>query len=182
MKGDDIHLNGIISNRDAIGLLEIIHQCVLCTNEEQFRKIERNLRSLITYEYAISVGEIGGNGALKAYDVLNLSYPSEWIAMYIARQEHRCDPILRANYQNFRLQYFEDSLKQYYYPKKSKAVANDFGIVDGYVYGVRNHAGTEDSMFCFAGRRIARDKIRGWKSFWNLSYRICIKRSGGFRT
>lgn len=152
-------LKDLITKRDAIALLELIHECVSCDDEERFRVIIGKMQALFSHDYAISVmAETGKDGILKSYDAMNLSYPSEWIAMYIAQREHEHDPVLRANYQNFRLQYFEDILKQYDYPKDRKAVANDFGIVDGYVHGVRYPSGCGGSMFCFAGRKMDRDK------------------------
>ena len=159
MQGKILNLHDVVSHRDAVALLETIHLCSGCRNEEQYRIIINKLHDLISYDYAISVvADINRDGTLNAYDAMNLGYPSEWIAMYIAHRERERDPILRANYQNFRLQYFQEVLKRYEHPKEFKATAYDFGIKDGYVHGIKNHSGARGSMFCFAGRRIDRDK------------------------
>ena len=147
-----------LSKRDAISLLELIHKSTSCADEKDFRDIFESLKGLFAHDYAIcTLAGIGSNGAIQSYDAINLSYPSEWIARYIAQQEHRVDPIIKANFTRYRLQYFGDILREFCYPKKNAAVANDFGIVDGYVHGLRNDRGTAATMFCFAGRWIERD-------------------------
>ena len=147
-----------LSKRDAISLLELIHKSTLCADEKDFRDIFESLKSLFAHDYAIcALAGMGSNGTIQSYDAINFSYPGEWIARYIEQQEHRVDPILKSNFTRYRLQYFGDILREFYYPQKSAAVANDFGIVDGYVHGFRNSRNTAGSMFCFAGRRIERD-------------------------
>ncbi len=154
-----MQLHQQLSKNDAITVLEMIYACAFCDNEEKFRGVMNGLPSLFQHDYSVvAAAQFGDNGVMKSYDAINVSYPSEWIARYAAQNEHKLDPVFRAHCQDYRLQYFSDILARYSYPKKNRAVAIDFGIVDGYVHGFRNTSGTQGSMLCFAGRKVERDE------------------------
>ncbi len=112
-----MHLYRHLSKNDAITILEMIHSCSFCDSEEKFRGIMDRIPSLFRYDYSVgAAAQFGENGQIKSYDAVNMSYPSEWIARYIALSEHKRDPIFKANFQNYRLQYFKDILARYGFP------------------------------------------------------------------
>ncbi len=159
MKMQSSGLHEVLSRSDAVSLLELIHACTTCADELAFREIMGRTGALLPHDYSIAVlaGRNGGSSDA-FYDAINVSYPSEWIAMYIAQREHERDPIFRANFRSFKLQYFGDILECAECPKDRRAVANDFGIVEGYVNGIRDHNNTAGSMICFSGRKVARER------------------------
>ncbi len=94
-----MQLHQQLSKNDAITILEMIHTCTLCDSEENFRGIMNRLPSLFRHDYSIiAAAQFGDDGLMMSYDAINISYPSEWIARYIALSEHKLDPVFRAHF------------------------------------------------------------------------------------
>lgn len=145
----------LLSKQDAICLLELIHKSLSCTIEDDLRELMRRLSSLIPYGFAIcGLAKIDNNGMLKSYEVVNISYPNEWLDLYITRKYHQIDPIIKENFTNFRLQYWTDTYKTNAPPKGFLSLAEDFGLKEGYTHGIRNQKGTEGSLFSISGKSI----------------------------
>ncbi len=107
----------LLTKQDLISLLELIHSSLSCTSEKSLRALMSRLNSLIQYNYSLCVlAEADRNGSM-SYDAINISYPAEWLELYIVRNFKQIDPILIENYKKFDLQYFDDTFKQYGCPK-----------------------------------------------------------------
>lgn len=152
-----MHLKQCLSKQDAVSLLELIHAATLCASEQDFRDIMTKLKLLMPHDYAIAaVAQSDGDHRIKSYDAINISYPSEWLSLYVQGNEHLGDPTLQANFSSFRVMYLADILKKWKNPNEFLSVTYDFGIKTGYVNGVANFSKAKGSMFCFTGRRVDR--------------------------
>ncbi|MBI5199011.1 MAG: LuxR family transcriptional regulator [Nitrospirae bacterium] len=111
------------------------------------------LNCLIPYDFAIcGLAKMNYNSMIKSYDIINISYPAEWLDLYIRRKFHQIDPIVKENFSNFRLQYWADTYKRYSPPKDFLCRAEDFGLKEGYTSGVRNPQGSRGSLFSIADK------------------------------
>ncbi|MBI1810426.1 MAG: autoinducer binding domain-containing protein [Nitrospirae bacterium] len=150
-----MHLKNLLSKNDAICLLELIQKSFLCSKEEDLRNLISDLKMLIPYDHAVCLlGKKGINDNVSSYDALNVSFPSEWFDLYVMKDFHKIDPVVKENFTSFALQYWADTYKKYETPKNFIMAAEDFDLKRGYSYGIKNYRGTEGSLFSFAGNSI----------------------------
>jgi len=132
-------------------LLELIHASLSCTKEEGLIQLMNRLGSLISFDYAIcGLGKIDDTGKIESYGIINVSYPSEWLELYITKEYHQIDPIVKENFTHFRLQYWADTYKMNPPPKVFVSLAEDFGLKRGYTNGIKDCKG--GSLFSIAGK------------------------------
>jgi LuxR family transcriptional regulator, quorum-sensing system regulator CviR len=151
-------LGKYLSKVDAISLLELINSCVSCSDEKEFRRIMTETGSLLSYDFALTGLVSQRNSGLTSLRRINISYPAEWLDIYITNDWIQTDPTVRANFMRHTLQYLEDILKGIDVPKSIVAVTNDFGILTGYVHGLWVGNSNTSSQFCFSGRAMKREK------------------------
>mgnify|MGYP001559702632 FL=1 len=150
-----MHLKNLLSKNDAICLLELIQKSFLCSKEEDLRNLISDLKILIPFDHAVCLlGKKGISDNVSSYNALNVSFPSEWFDLYVMKNFHKIDPIVKENFLSFALQYWADTYKKYNPPKDFIMAAEDFDLKKGYSYGIRNYRGTEGSLFSFAGNSI----------------------------
>jgi DNA-binding CsgD family transcriptional regulator len=154
MTKSDIHN---LSQRDACSLLELIQESLACHELDAFRGLMIRLKKLIAFDFATClVCKKGNDGQIQALDVVNINYPSEWIELYVTRNYQQIDPVLKENFESFRLQYWADTYRKMPPPKEFLSHAQDFGLDRGYTHGVRSFTGEEGSLFSFSGRTVER--------------------------
>ena len=143
-------LGSFLSREDAYCLLELIQQSLSCDNEKSLRDIISQLRVLIPYNFAIcGFAKIDLNNKINSYDIINFNYPDEWVEIYINKDYHNVDPIVKENFSNFKPQYWVDTYKKYNPPKEFIFLAEDFGLKKGYAYGIKDKD-NKGSIFSFA--------------------------------
>jgi Autoinducer binding domain len=150
-----------LSKQDALILLEMIHESLACSSEDEIRNVMSKLSDLIPYQAALSCrSKISANGAVESMQVVNVDYPAEYIVELGKRGLVVKDPIVIENFKSFKLQYWADTLKQQgEFPDdmhEISSLAEDFGFHKvrsgcGYGHGVRNLKRTEGSFFCYHG-------------------------------
>jgi DNA-binding CsgD family transcriptional regulator len=119
------------------------------------REIVRRLTYLIPHDFAITgFAKIDGNGKLESYNIINISYPAEWLNLYFTRKYYQVDPIVKENFTKFRLQYWTDTYKTNAPPKEFLSTAQDFGLENGYTIGIGNLNGTKGSLMSISGKSV----------------------------
>lgn len=142
----------ILSKRDALRLLDIIHTSLSCTNEAAFRKLLTEVKVLVPFDYAIgTLASKAGKNPVAQFDMVNISYPAEWLCRYVQKNYLLMDPIIKENFAHYPVQYWQDTYRKYNPPKKFIKEAEDFGLRKGYSAGQGNFNGTQGSIFSFAG-------------------------------
>jgi DNA-binding CsgD family transcriptional regulator len=149
------NIGGVLAKTDAICLLELIHSSLFCTTEQDFRKLILDAKKLISFDHAACLmGTKSRSHALTRYELINISYPDEWLYYYVTKNYHLVDPIVKENFTNYSLQYWHDTYKKFDAPRQFVMEAEDFGLRKGYSIGQRNLNATEGSLFSFAGKNI----------------------------
>lgn len=147
--------NKLLSKRDAITLLELIHTSLLCSNEEDFKGLVNRLHEVISYDFAISgLAKSDDYGKVVSYKIINISYPVEWLDVYTSKNLYDIDSVIKENFTNFRLQRWKDTFKKYLTPKEFLYHAEDFGLQDGFSHGQKNPADNRGSIFTLSGNSI----------------------------
>lgn len=145
-------LNNILPKYDADMTLSIISDSISVTTEKDFKALVRMSQKIIPFDYMTScVGLIDTNGLSNDFGVFNVSYPEEWLSLYLEKEFNKLDPLVFLNFTQFKLQIWDKTYRLYTPPKNLRHTASDFGLKNGYTHGVRNHKATEGSLFSFAG-------------------------------
>ena len=142
----------VFSKYDANMTLAVIGESLSCASEKDFLKLIKMSQKIIPFDYMTScIGLIGANGLSDNFGVLNVSYPKEWMDLYLEKGFNKLDPVVFYNFSRFKLQTWNNTYKLYNPPKILLNTASDFGLENGYTHGMRNKKGTEGSLFSFAG-------------------------------
>jgi len=144
--------NKLLSKRDAVTLLELIHTSLLCSNEEDFKALVNKLHEVISYDFAFSgLGKTDTHGNVVSYKIINVNYPAGWIDVYASKNFYDIDSVVKENFRNFRLQRWKDTFRKRSTPKEFISHAEDFGLQDGFTHGQKNTAGNRGSLLSISG-------------------------------
>jgi DNA-binding CsgD family transcriptional regulator len=143
----------VLSGQDALSLLEVIQASVRCLSEEQLKELILGMRSLLPFDSAICImAKVGcGSEYTGHFDMVNVSFPEEWLDLYLKRDFQLIDPIVEENFSRFEVQYWADTFKKYDTPKYFIDLAHDFNLSDGYACGTMGRGEKEASLFSFGG-------------------------------
>ena len=145
-------LTRLLSKQDTISLLELIQASLACEREEQMEELIHGMHSLLPFDFALCCLAKTENGELTDQcDVINVSYPAEWLDLYFESDFHLIDPVLKENFTNFGVQYWSDTYKKYGSQKEFISLAEDFELKGGYSCGVKDCTQREGSLFSLAG-------------------------------
>lgn len=148
-------LDDILSKRDAILILELIHKTLSCRDEEQFSKIVMSMKELVPFDLALTgLANLDPLRKVKSYNILNVNYPAEWLEVYIIKGYQAIDPVVRENFARFSLQRWKETFTRHKAPRDFLHTAGDFGLTKGYTHGVKSLRGEEGSIFSFSGATI----------------------------
>lgn len=153
-----LELLKLLSKADLVGIIELVDGSVSCADEKDLRGLVEKLARLISFDFfTCGVARKEGETSIGSYEVLNVSYPAEWLELYIARDYQKVDPITKTNFSEFRLQYWADTYRENAPPAQFVSEAKDFGLANGYTLGMRNLKGNKGSLFSLSGRAIKRN-------------------------
>jgi len=148
-----------LSKKDAVDLLEINYKAMHNTDENEFKNLILQLHDLIDFEFAIC-----GRGNPKkdllpkksSYTVVNIKYPEDYLRRYLSKRYHLIDPMIRKVLQAREVQSWRDVRKQCPSGTNESGYveAEEFGLLDGFTYGVCNLFDGDLSCFFFAGKRV----------------------------
>ena len=147
----------LLSKEDALCLLELIYQSLFCKEKTDLSKVIDKLKCLIPFDFALcGFATTDGKGRIRSHEIINITYPSEWLNLYVTKKYYQIDPIVGENFNKFKLQYWTDTYRKNIPPKDFLFNAEDFGLKRGYTYGARNLKGTEGSIFSVSSPSLER--------------------------
>ncbi len=158
MHGNKPSINRMISKKDALHVLDIIHASLSCTNPLEFRKLIYFLKKVLPFDYAVATMAFmpGRCDSASSYELINISYPWPWLDKYLMNKYYLVDPIVKENFGKYGLQYWGDTFSKYRPPKEFIEESGGFDLRNGYSTGQSNIGSTEGSLFSFAGNEVER--------------------------
>lgn len=153
MSNDVLSYPLALTKNCAMSLLEITEKCLHCNSEEDYKAIFILLNKLFPFDNATSgLAELNNNNDVTAYELLNISYPEEWIKIYNKQKFSDIDVIVRHNFSSFTPQYWDNTYKKDKPSQKFISLASDFNIKHGYTFGAKPFGFcTKASLFSFSG-------------------------------
>lgn len=141
-----------VSHNDALKVAELIEQAAAVRSKEEMLDLMLGVRDLVTFEYGISsYVSTNSEGKLERAEAINLTYPMEWLHIYVSRAFYEVDPIFQENFSSFGLQYWGDTFRCRPAPRDFLALAADFRLTRGYSLGLRDACGNGGSLISFSG-------------------------------
>jgi DNA-binding CsgD family transcriptional regulator len=110
------------------------------------------LKRFVDFDSAVCglVGLVDGDFS-NLLEMVNVSYPKEWLRLYIENNYHAVDPIMAYHFKQFKPQVWSETYR------KTKNInstfimtAMDFGLADGVCHGILDDLNTKGSIFSFS--------------------------------
>jgi DNA-binding CsgD family transcriptional regulator len=147
----------LLAQEDILCLLELSEQSLYCKEKNDLLEVFDKLKCLIPFDFAVcGLAKTDSKRRIKSHDMVNISYPDEWIDLYVAQNYYKIDPIVKENFNEFKLQYWADTYRKNRPPNDFLSGAMDFGLKKGYTDGIRNPHGTKGSIFSLSSKSLKR--------------------------
>jgi DNA-binding CsgD family transcriptional regulator len=152
-----------LSKRDLCEILDLTHQTLSCTDHDAFKKNVLDLRDIFPFESSVcAYGNIETALSQKVpqINLLDISYPKGYLDLYFEKQYHKTDAVIfefLANLKPVNWNKLECG-NGFYYPASVTAV--DFGMKDGWTYGVLDIDSMNCSTFFFGNPSFVDGHIR----------------------
>ena len=147
-----------LSKQELLDFMQILHDALLVKCDEDLPPLLLQLSKLIPCEHIIvGIGKTDREGHLQnVVKLINVSYPSEWIAHYQQNDYAKIDPILRLHSQKFETQVWSETFANIKGSKELAFVedAQAYGIGQGITMGQLNVRKSLGSLLSFSGRNM----------------------------
>ncbi|HCA27534.1 MAG TPA: hypothetical protein DEP05_07855 [Betaproteobacteria bacterium] len=147
-----------LGKRDLVFLLEITNRSLSIRTEQEFRELMLSLEHILPLEGVVtglsklSPGKMPGEETR----IINISYPPEWLNLYLENRYLAIDPIVRNHVGQFKPQIWSQTFKTLTSLKEKKffAQAKAFNLDEGLTVGQPCRHTSIASLFSFQGRQI----------------------------
>lgn len=149
-----------LSHAEAVQLLELIHASISCATHEEFLSLFAKLQQLIPFEYAIAVlGNLDRGGDARIVQAVNISYPDEWVSLYLEKNFAPQDTVVQEHFSSFRPFCWADAYARREQSEDILSATRDMNISAGYTYGVQTAAGAPSgSLFSLCNDRMPNEE------------------------
>lgn len=143
-----------LSRKEAVTLLELIEASRSCTDREGLRKLIGSLGDMLSFNMAVcGIARFDSAGAMNDQQIVNISYPEEWLGLYAEQGFAAVDPVVHAHIADFSAKPWSDAYCQWGRPQPFISLAEDFGIRNGYSFGALSPTNGTASIFCLCNSR-----------------------------
>lgn len=147
------------SKSDAIKTLDFISSSLECKKLQSYKSLFSQLQNLFDFTDAVC-----GFGNLKqvllsrtpVYDYLPVHYPDDYLKRYTNKGYHLLDPMFKETVRTRKVENWADVNKRLFSGRKEVVYseAEQFGLVDGFTYGIPDSSYNNWSIFWFAGKKV----------------------------
>ena len=143
-----------LSKNELVSVAEFNYKALSITTAEGLETAIQNLKHLIPYDYAVSAINNVRALKIKIIDVMNISYPPEFLENYFKHSFEHKDPLLDSHIKHFTVQVWSDILNKTDSDPILEHLAGDFNMNEGFVFGMLEPTNHINSFFCFAGTKL----------------------------
>ncbi|MGD9212841.1 MAG: autoinducer binding domain-containing protein [Desulfobacteraceae bacterium] len=141
-------------------LWQFAQKCLIARSSRKIKEIINSVRQFFSYDFAIGIlVNVAETSNVTAIEVVNVSYPKEWINIYKEKSFHKVDPVAKMHLRLFKGQIWSQTYRQE--TRKNHEfirLSNEFGLRDGVSHGIKEAISPHGSIFSFAG--IKRDEMQ----------------------
>ncbi|MBI5584607.1 MAG: autoinducer binding domain-containing protein [Deltaproteobacteria bacterium] len=149
----------VLSKKDILLLFDLISETLTCADRDELKKIILRCRELFPFEFSVAgcsnIRHMLTNPNFES-EVVNISYPPEYLKRYFEKGYHLKDIIIQEYFRTLELVNFSETIEKYAGGKKTNVdlEAEEAGIVDGFIYGIRDLDFSQATSFTFADYHI----------------------------
>lgn len=142
-----------LSSSCALTLLEIASKCLYCNTEDDYLDIFKTLNTVFPFDYSTSgLAELDDKKNVIDYELINISYPEEWLQLYKEKHFSGVDVIVKNNFTTYRPQHWDTTYRRTAPSRKFILLASDFNLKHGYTFGAKPFGlYKRASLFSFSG-------------------------------
>lgn len=142
-----------LPKKELIALFEFITSCLSATDEKHFCNLIEYFKSFVPHDFTVcGIAKVKNQALSDVIDIVNVSYPKEWMALYFKNNFQRIDPIMHTHFSHFKPQIWSKTYQKYPdIDPNFLSMAQDFGLIEGLTYGVMEPGNSIGSLFSFAG-------------------------------
>lgn len=142
-----------MTKKDLFNLLEFTDYALRIDDKDRFILLLNDIKTFIPFDYSIcALGNTDKNSSYNIVNMVNLSYPSEWMDLYLNRGYVSIDPIIQTHFAEFKPQIFTETYsKTRNINKDFVYISSDFGLSDGVAFGLNDYKNNIVSLFSFSG-------------------------------
>lgn len=144
-----------LSKHDLVFLLESVEESLDCKEISQFEGLVEKVKSYLNFDHAFCTAL--NKKELVPLNVLDLSYPKEYLSRYFDNQYFLDDHVSTELLSTFELQHWKEVDRKYNsFENRDPATieAYEFGLQDGITYGTIDADSKIGTCFSFAGKSI----------------------------
>ena len=128
-----------LTKTECEGFIEVLHFAVESESAEDVKDVLTRFQALFPFSRVIGgLAKISRTGAFEGFtNVLNVSYPEEWLRLYWQKGYFEVDPVFQTALGKPETQHWESTYKAASSDKQRefRAAAKEFGLVDGITTG-----------------------------------------------
>lgn len=144
---------------ELVTLLELIHASLKISKEEDLKALLSRVSKLIPCTNIVAgLGRIDSSRRFQGLvRGINVSYPLDWIKIYLEEGYAEVDPVFRSHFRQFTMQIWSETYDQVTSSREMQFIehANSFGLYQGVTVGVVSEQEGAASLFSFAGPSMA---------------------------
>jgi len=150
----------LLSKLDLVALADLSYRSGMAGSQDVAEDVLGSIKSLVPVHAAVC--------ALARLDIreesfevkvlLNVGYPSEWLALYRARRYDRVDPVLRRHFAFYTPQVWSQTYETITTAAERRFIeaSGEFGLKDGMTLGIACDGQSYGSVLSFVGDDLAR--------------------------
>ncbi len=147
-----------LAKSECEGFLEVLHFAVQSETPEDVKDMLVRFQSLFPFTRVIGgLAKLSREGAFEGFtNVLNVSYPEEWLRLYWQKGYFEVDPVFKTALQKPGTQHWETTYQATNSDKQREfmAAAKEFGLVDGITTGSADPACGVGTFCSFASAEL----------------------------
>lgn len=144
-----------LSRRECQGALEVLHYTAQTENSQDLREVLVRFQNLFPFKRLLAgLARLGASGEFQGFtNVINVSYPDEWLRRYWQNGYAEVDPVFRSALKAPGTQIWKYTYREVTSEKEKEFIqaAAEFGLVDGITTGSADPACGMSTFCSFAG-------------------------------
>jgi len=146
-----------LTKKELVEMLEFVDYSLNISQEEgSFCELINRTKTIIPQDFAIcGLVEIEKKALSRVKEVVNVSYPKEWMKIYFKNNYQAIDPVLRTHVSTFKPQIWSKTYQRDSdIDLKFLSAAQDFDLSEGLTYGIFEPKDSTGTIISFAGSSI----------------------------
>ena len=141
------------TKNELLDLWELAEKCINSVSNASIKAVYDYVRNFFSYEYGLcALLDVTPNNNASIIEVINNSYPNEWVDIYLKKSFQHIDPVLKKHISSFKPQiwsqtYNNDSCLN----SEFITISHEFGLCNGATHGIKEMICPRSSIFSFSG-------------------------------